>query len=167
MDLSPIHQVWPKHNARYGERGKKTRHAEEGVERQHQGIDRPGVFQVPEGSGDRKKWRKRVVKLSVVPQWPLWLRDRWRWRRESACICVCRGRGVGVHVCQMCLFSDRNREKECMHVYLQWERERACLCVHVCVMLGVHTDTKESISKTLSFQIQKVMCCSLVDCQIM
>ena len=55
MDLCPIHQVWPKHNARYGERGKKTRHAEEGVERQHQGIDRPGVFQVPEGSREQGK----------------------------------------------------------------------------------------------------------------
>ena len=27
----------------------------------------------------REKWRKLVVKSSVVPQWPLWLRDRWRW----------------------------------------------------------------------------------------
>ena len=29
---------------------------------------------------DREKWRKLVVKSSVVPQWPPWLRDRWKWR---------------------------------------------------------------------------------------
>ena len=31
---------------------------------------------------NREKWRKLVVKSSVVPQWPSWLRDRWdemRW----------------------------------------------------------------------------------------
>ena len=35
--------------------GKKTRQAEEAVGRQHQGIDRPGVRQVPEGSGEQGK----------------------------------------------------------------------------------------------------------------
>ena len=33
--------------------GKKTRQTEEEVGRQHQGMDRPGVRQVPEGSGQR------------------------------------------------------------------------------------------------------------------
>ena len=57
--------------ARHSERGKKTRQTEEGVGRKHQGIDRPGVRQVPEGSGEqRKKWRKLVVKSSVVPPLP-------------------------------------------------------------------------------------------------
>ena len=28
---------------------------------------------------NREKWRKLVVKSSVVPQWPWWLRDRWWW----------------------------------------------------------------------------------------
>ena len=28
---------------------------------------------------NREKWRKLVVKSSVVPQRPLWLRDRWWW----------------------------------------------------------------------------------------
>ena len=40
---------------RHSERGKKTRQAEEEVGRQHQGTDRPGVWQVPEGSGDQGK----------------------------------------------------------------------------------------------------------------
>ena len=34
---------------------KKTRPTEEEVGRQHQGIDRPGVRQVPEGSGGQGK----------------------------------------------------------------------------------------------------------------
>ena len=41
------------HLARHSERGKKTRQTEEEVERQYQGMDRPGVRQVPEGSGER------------------------------------------------------------------------------------------------------------------
>ena len=43
------------HLARQGERGKKTRQTEEEVGRQHQGMDRPGVRQVPEGSGEQRK----------------------------------------------------------------------------------------------------------------
>ena len=35
------------------ERGKKTRQTEEEVGRQHQGMDRPGVRQVPQGSGEQ------------------------------------------------------------------------------------------------------------------
>ena len=35
--------------------GKKTRQTEEEVGRQHQGMDRPGVRQVPEGSGEQGK----------------------------------------------------------------------------------------------------------------
>ena len=36
-------------------RGKKTRQTEEEVGRQYQGMDRPGVRQVPEGSGEQGK----------------------------------------------------------------------------------------------------------------
>ena len=35
--------------------GKKTRQTEEEVGRQNQGMDRPGVRQVPEGSGEQVK----------------------------------------------------------------------------------------------------------------
>ena len=41
--------------ARHIERGKKTRQAEEKVGRQYQGMDRPGVRQIPEGSGEQRK----------------------------------------------------------------------------------------------------------------
>uniref|UniRef100_UPI003AF6AD8A hypothetical protein n=1 Tax=Thiolapillus sp. TaxID=2017437 RepID=UPI003AF6AD8A len=37
---------------------KKTRQTEEEVGRQHQGMDRPGVQQVPEGSGEQGKMEK-------------------------------------------------------------------------------------------------------------
>ena len=41
------------HLARLSERGKKTRQTEEEVGRQHQGIDRPEVQQVTEGSREQ------------------------------------------------------------------------------------------------------------------
>ena len=44
--------------ARHSERGKKTRQTEEEVGRQHQGMDRPGVCQVLEGSGEQGKMEK-------------------------------------------------------------------------------------------------------------
>ena len=43
------------HLARHSESGKKTRQTEEEVGRQHQGMDRPGVRQVPEGRGEQGK----------------------------------------------------------------------------------------------------------------
>ena len=46
------------HLARHIERGKKTRQTKEEVGRQHQGMDRPGVRQVPEGSGEQGKMEK-------------------------------------------------------------------------------------------------------------
>ena len=49
---------------------------EEEVGRQHQGMDRLRVRQVPEGVENREKWRLLVATSSVVPQRPLRLRDR-------------------------------------------------------------------------------------------
>ena len=64
--------------ARHSERGKKTRQTQEEVRRQHQGMDRPGVRQVPEGSGEQRKngGIKLVAKSSVVPQRLSRLSDR-------------------------------------------------------------------------------------------
>ena len=42
-------------------RGKKTRQTEEEVGRQHQGMDRLGVCQISEDSGEQGKWRKLVA----------------------------------------------------------------------------------------------------------
>ena len=51
------------HLAGHSERGKKTRHTVEEVGRKHQGIDRPGVGQVPEGSGELGKMEKTGCKI--------------------------------------------------------------------------------------------------------
>ena len=50
------------HLARHSERGKKTRRTKEDVGRQHQGMDRPEVRQVPEGS-ERGKLEKTGCKI--------------------------------------------------------------------------------------------------------
>ena len=42
---------------------KKTRQTEEEVGRQHQGMDRPGVRKVPEGSGDQRKMEETGCEL--------------------------------------------------------------------------------------------------------
>ena len=42
----------------HSERGKKTRQTEEEVGRRRQGMDRPGVRKVPEGSGEQGKMEK-------------------------------------------------------------------------------------------------------------
>ena len=51
------------HLARHSERGKKIRQTEEEVGRQTQGMDRPGVRQVPEGSGEQGKMEKTGWKI--------------------------------------------------------------------------------------------------------
>ena len=61
--MSAIHQVWPKHLARHSERGKKTRQTEEEVGRQLQGMDRPGVCQVPEGSGEQGRMEETAFEV--------------------------------------------------------------------------------------------------------
>ena len=60
------------HPARHSERGKKTRQTEAEVGRQDQGMDRPGVRQVPEGSGEQeKKWKKTCCKVICSAQMTL------------------------------------------------------------------------------------------------
>ena len=51
----PFTRSGQKHLARHSEREKKTRQTEEEAGRQHQGMDRPGVRQVPEGSEEQGK----------------------------------------------------------------------------------------------------------------
>ena len=53
------------HLARQSELRKKTRQTEEEVGRQHQGMDRPGVRQVPEGSGEQGKMEKTGCKIII------------------------------------------------------------------------------------------------------
>ena len=53
--FSPFIRSGQNHLAKHSERGKKTRRTKEEVGTQHQGMDRPGVRQVPEGSGEQRK----------------------------------------------------------------------------------------------------------------
>ena len=55
MSCLPFIRSGQNHLARHSERGKKTRQTEEEVGRQHQRMDRPGVRQIPEGSGEQGK----------------------------------------------------------------------------------------------------------------
>ena len=52
-----------KNLARHSEMEKKTRQTEEEVRRQHQGMDRQGVRQVPEGSGEQEKMEETGCKI--------------------------------------------------------------------------------------------------------
>ena len=47
----------------HSERGKKTRRTKEEMGRQRQGMDKPGVWQVPEGSGEQGKMEKTGRKI--------------------------------------------------------------------------------------------------------
>ena len=59
--------------------GRRQGKTEEEVGRQHHGMDKPGVRQVPEGSGEQRKMRETGLRAPVVPQRPpLLLRDK-RW----------------------------------------------------------------------------------------
>ena len=51
----PFFRSVQNHLAKHRERGKKTRQTEEEVGRQHQGVDRPEVRQVPEVGGEQRK----------------------------------------------------------------------------------------------------------------
>ena len=57
MVMSPVHQVWLKPSCKAQWKGefKKARQTEKEVGRQHQGMDSPGVRQVPKGSGEHGK----------------------------------------------------------------------------------------------------------------
>ena len=58
----PFFRSGQNHLARHSERGQKTRQTEEEVGT-HQGMDRPGVRQVPEGSGEHGEMEKSGCKI--------------------------------------------------------------------------------------------------------
>ena len=59
----PLIRSGQNHLARQSERGKKTRQTEEEVGKQHQGMNRPGVRQVPEGSREQGKMEETGCKI--------------------------------------------------------------------------------------------------------
>ena len=72
----PFTRSGQNHLARHSERGKKTRQAEEEVGRQHEGMEGLEFAKSQRAVEYRGKWRKLVVKSSVVPQRLSRLRDR-------------------------------------------------------------------------------------------
>ena len=63
------------HLARYSER-RKTRQTEKEVGRQHQGMDKPGVLQVPEGSGEQRKIEETGCEIICGAPTTLAVKDR-------------------------------------------------------------------------------------------
>ena len=59
----PFMRSGQNHLTKYSERRKKTRQTEEEMGRQHQGMNGPGVRQVPEGSGEQGKMEKTGCKI--------------------------------------------------------------------------------------------------------
>ena len=51
---------------RHSEGEKRTRQTEEEVGKQHQGMDKPGVRQVPEGSGEQGKMEETGCEIICV-----------------------------------------------------------------------------------------------------
>ena len=105
--------VWPclpfirsgqNHLARHSEREKKTRQTEEEVGKQHQRMDRPGVRQVPEGSGEKRKVEETGCE---VPQRPSCLRNRRRWKALASGRSFMRGCTVAMHPLRMSLEQSR------------------------------------------------------------
>ena len=79
MDMSPIHHVWPKPPCKAQWKGKRRhgrqkKRCEDNI-REWTGLEFAKSQRAVENS---KKLGKLVVKSSVVPQRPPWLRDRWR-----------------------------------------------------------------------------------------
>ena len=71
------------HLVRHCERGKKTRQTKKRRKdniRQWTGLEFAKSQRAVE---NREKWRKLVVKSSLVSHWPSLLRDRLRWRRTK------------------------------------------------------------------------------------
>ena len=63
MSCLPFIRSGPNHLARHSKRGKKIMQTEKKVERQQQAMDRPGVRQVPEGSGEQGKMEETGCKI--------------------------------------------------------------------------------------------------------
>ena len=87
------------HLARHSERGKKTRQTEEEVGRQHQGMDRPGVCQVQEGSGEQGKMEKTGCKIICGAQTTLAVKELMMMMMMMR-VYYENGKSMTVHFCQ-------------------------------------------------------------------
>ena len=104
------------HLARHSERRKKTRQTKEEVGRHHQGMDRPGVRQVPEGSGEQGKMEKTGCKIICGAPTTLAVKGLM-----MMMMCVCVRVCVRVCVC-VCVYG-------CTCVPVVWCVWCVCACV--------------------------------------
>ena len=63
LTIVPFIRSGQNHLARHSEREKKTRQTEEETRKHHQGIERPGGRQIPEGSGEQGKMEETGCKI--------------------------------------------------------------------------------------------------------
>ena len=79
-----------KHLPRHSERGKKTRQTEKEVTRQQQGMDRPGVHQVPEGSGEQGTMEETGCEIiCCAPAISTVKGQMMMMMMMCVCVCVC------------------------------------------------------------------------------
>ena len=78
MGMSLIHQVWPKPFCKEEWQGEEDK-TEENVGRQYQGMDRPGVCQVPKVSWEQRKMKETGCEVICGAQTTLMVKNRWRW----------------------------------------------------------------------------------------
>ena len=102
------------HLARHSKRGKKTRQTEEEVGRHHQGMDGPGVRQIPEGSGEQGKMEKTGCKIVCGAQATLAVEGLMM----MMCVRACVSARVQVYMVCVCV--------------------RVCVCM--CVLVRVYID---------------------------
>ena len=84
MELSPVHQVWPKPSCKAQWRGEEDKADRRRGRKTTSGNGQAWSSPNFRGQWRTEKWRKLVVKSSVVPQQLPWLKDRWRWRSHWA-----------------------------------------------------------------------------------
>ena len=91
----PFIRTGQNHLARHSERGTKTKTEEVG--RKHKGMDRPGVRQVPEGSGEQGTMEETACEiicggpttLAVKGQMMMMMMIAILWFRRNTCLFVC------------------------------------------------------------------------------
>ena len=103
------------HLARHSEKGKRTRQTEEEVGRQPQGVHRPGVRHVPEGSGEQGK---------MV---------------EAGCKIICGApTTLAVKGQMMMMIMSLERYWQVLRSQEVWERGRLCLTLTVTARMILH-----------------------------
>ena len=87
------------HLARHSESRKKTKQTEEQVGREHQGMDRPGVHQNQEGSGEQGKMEKTGYNIICGAPTTLVVKGLMMMTMMMMCVCVCVCVCVRVQMC--------------------------------------------------------------------